>query len=249
MDTSASDSFETMLESPQPQPSRKRRKLAAGSRVLTSERLAPLDPAISALWPKIADRPSSRDTLRVLVTPASPHAGATTVALATAAGLAQHLFSSTILVESNFSAPKLSAAFDLPPTSGFRPVLEGRSDVGSAIVETAIPFLYALPAGYGNDHLSGAFARPGAKPVLEYLKARFTHVVFDAPSLLECPDARLLLDEVDAAIVVAGAGRTQRHDLRRTLEVIARTDAELLGVVLNRYAAQAPAWLMPSRDR
>ncbi|MEM7262912.1 MAG: CpsD/CapB family tyrosine-protein kinase [Planctomycetota bacterium] len=217
--------------------------------VLTSGELERLDGPIDDLWPVLIKDSEQNTVERLLVCGAGPGVGTTTVALMAAAGLAQHLFTATVLVETNFGSPSLAQAFNLPVSQGLRRVLEGTTDVASAIVETGVPFLSVLPAGAPTPSFPGAFARPSARPVLEYLEGRFTHVIYDAPPLTEVPDARLLLDEVDAAIVVAAAGETPRHEVRRAVELVQDSGTEFLGVVLNRFRPDAPEWLVPGRSR
>ena len=56
--------------------------------------------------------------------------------------------------------------------------------------------------------------------------------IFDMPPVLACDDVLALYPAVDALLMVASEGITERNNLSRALEML--TDVNLLGVVLNR---------------
>jgi len=58
--------------------------------------------------------------------------------------------------------------------------------------------------------------------------------VVDAPAMLEFADAVPLIPIVDAVIVVADAGSTRRSELAELADLLAGTEARLIGSVLNR---------------
>ena len=68
--------------------------------------------------------------------------------------------------------------------------------------------------------------------LLEGLRERFETIVLDCPPVLGLPDATILTDLCDAALLVVGAGASSRRQIESALERIDRS--RLLGVVFNR---------------
>jgi Mrp family chromosome partitioning ATPase len=68
-------------------------------------------------------------------------------------------------------------------------------------------------------------------------------VIIDAPALAPAADAAVLAAEADGCIVVTRYGATRREQLADAVAVLAREQAGLLGVVLNRVPEKtARSW-------
>lgn len=68
-------------------------------------------------------------------------------------------------------------------------------------------------------------------------------ILVDGPPLLENPDAAPLAAQCDAALLVVRAGATRRPVLVRALDLLRRSQANVLGTVLNRRRLEIPAFL------
>ncbi|OWY61205.1 hypothetical protein B7486_65025, partial [cyanobacterium TDX16] len=58
-------------------------------------------------------------------------------------------------------------------------------------------------------------------------------VVIDSPPLLRVTDALILSSQVDAVVLVVGAGTATRRTVTGSLAALAQVSAPLLGVVIN----------------
>lgn len=68
-------------------------------------------------------------------------------------------------------------------------------------------------------------------------------IVLDGPPLLENPDAAPLAAQCDATLLVVRAGSTRRPVLVRSLDLLRRSQANVLGTVLNRRRLEIPDFL------
>ena len=109
-----------------------------------------------------------------------------------------------------------------------------QTSVKSLLVETGIWGLQVLPAGTQLDSPSELFGSPGMQPVLDQLPLLADVVVFDTPPVLPVPDTAILGRMASGLVVVASEGRTDRHDLERTVNRLAATQCRVLGLALNR---------------
>src|SRR5690606_24743438 len=66
------------------------------------------------------------------------------------------------------------------------------------------------------------------------LASSYDVIVIDSPPLLPVTDAAILSKMVGGTLVVAGADRLQKQQLRTSLEALEKVDAHVLGIVLNK---------------
>ena len=71
------------------------------------------------------------------------------------------------------------------------------------------------------------------KHLLQFLKGRFDHVVIDSPPAISFTDAAIISTLVDGVVLVAMAGKSSIHLIRRFKHRLANMGARIYGVVLN----------------
>ena len=71
------------------------------------------------------------------------------------------------------------------------------------------------------------------KNLLQFLKGNFKHVVIDSPPAISFTDAAILSTLVDGVVLVAMAGKSSIHLMRRFKQRLANIGARIYGVVLN----------------
>jgi Mrp family chromosome partitioning ATPase len=69
---------------------------------------------------------------------------------------------------------------------------------------------------------------------IDRLKAEAEIVIFDTPPVQVVVDAVVMSAYLDATVLVVDVGRSRRSALRQSGEALARANAKLLGVILNR---------------
>jgi Mrp family chromosome partitioning ATPase len=91
-------------------------------------------------------------------------------------------------------------------------------------------------------------AREGAAPdvVREAIQSAgqgYDWVVIDGSPVLESPEAATLAAQWDGVVIVARAGRTKRPVLARSVDLLRRAGAQVLGTVLNRRRLEIPGFI------
>jgi polysaccharide biosynthesis transport protein len=177
----------------------------------------------------------------VLVTSTQPNEGKTTAAscLAITASLAGY---SVLLVDGHLRRPWLASAAGIADAVGLGEVLEGVVEAAEAV---HLVDLFADSGEAGPIRVMAAGRRPPAfLPAVDWSKARtmfqvisrpFGIVVFDSPPILAASDALMLAGVVDGVILVVGAGRAHRDDVRRAKEQLQQIGTPLIGAVLNQF--------------
>src|SRR5688500_5749896 len=71
------------------------------------------------------------------------------------------------------------------------------------------------------------------KNLLQFLKGNFKHIVIDSPPAISFTDAAILSTLVDGVVLVALAGKSSLHLMRRFKQRLGTIGARIYGVVLN----------------
>ena len=71
------------------------------------------------------------------------------------------------------------------------------------------------------------------KNLLQFLKGNFKHVIIDSPPAISFTDAAILSTLVDGVVLVAMAGKSSVHLMRRFKQRLGNIGARIYGVVLN----------------
>jgi succinoglycan biosynthesis transport protein ExoP len=167
----------------------------------------------------------------LLVTSASPGEGKSTVAAhlaITHAGQRRR----TLLIDGDLRRPTVHKRFHLPGGMGLSNVLAAELEWHDALLKAPIADLDILPAGPPSRFAADLIGR-GLVELLEEAAAEYDLVVLDAPPLLGFAEPLQMATAVDAVVVVARAGETDRKAVASVLATLGRLRANVLGLVLN----------------
>lgn len=199
--------------------------------------LSRLNSLVDPVWTEISRLPSDRSPTRILFTSTERGAGTTSIAAATAMGIARNLRVDVSLIETNLQAPALAAYLGLPGEPGLSDVLDGRVDVEKAVRQVESlgeKRLRVVCAGSARLSLPGEFATPAAKDAIAKATAGSRYVIVDAPPIFDHPETRLLMREADAAVLVLRAGSSRREDAQRAVRELQDSGVRVIGTILNR---------------
>lgn len=205
--------------------------------------LARLNPLVDPVWTEISRLSFAKTPGRILFTSTERGAGTTVIAAATALGLARNLRVNVGIVEANLASPALAGFLGIASEIGFSDVLDGRVGVDQATrrIETVgEPRLHVLSAGSARLAQAGEFATEAARNALQKLGEPCKYVVIDAPPLFDHAETRVLVREVEAAVLVLRAGQTRREDAQRAVRELQDSGVRVIGTVLNRVPKSSP---------
>jgi capsular exopolysaccharide synthesis family protein len=166
----------------------------------------------------------------VIVTSASPGDGKSHVAVNLALTLSDSYQRSVLLVDADLRRPSLHGTFGVPNTRGLADALAAKKDEKVAAVRIS-ETLTLLPAGRPASNPLGGLSSERMKRIVADAAARFDWVIVDSPPVGMLADARLVLETVDAALLVVRAGVTRFPDLEAAADTLGHE--RILGLVLN----------------
>ena len=80
--------------------------------------------------------------------------------------------------------------------------------------------------------------------LLDVLQREFTHVVIDSPPVTSFTDGVLISTMVDGVLLVVHGGKSSRHVVKRSRQLLQDVGAKIFGVVLNNVSIQIAGLLL-----
>ena len=164
-----------------------------------------------------------------------PGEGKTTTAINLAVSFAD-AGSRVILVDADLRRPCVAEYLGLEGAAGLTTVLIGAAEVADVVQPWQGSSLDVLPSGEIPPNPSELLGSVEMSMLLAGLVESHDVVVLDSPPLLAVADATLLSRLASGTVLLAGADRVHKAQVRQSLESLAMVDARLLGVVLNKVS-------------
>jgi len=141
--------------------------------------------------------------------------------------------SKTLIIDADLRRGVLHNTFNCRKKPGLTNYLTGVASLESVISETYIPNLSLITCGSLIPNPSELLGSMRMKRFIEGITKRFDFIVFDTPPLIAASDAVILSTLVDGVAVIIQAGRTNREEVMRKLELFQNMEARVVGVILN----------------
>jgi capsular exopolysaccharide synthesis family protein len=166
----------------------------------------------------------------VLVTSPEPSDGKTTTVANLAAGFAE-AGRNVLVLGCDFRRPEIHKHFGLDSEPGLADVLTGHErDLLDVVQPTDIPGVRLAASGRQLANL-GDVASLG-RQVVTRARSHADVVLIDTAPLLATTEATELIPAADSVVVVCRAGKTTQEAARRTVDLLARLGAPVVGVAL-----------------
>lgn len=204
---------------------------------------SPFSEAFRALRTSILFSSGGRRVRTLLITSAIEGDGKTTVAYNLGVAFAQQ-GARVLMIDGDMRKPDLHRRFSVARSPGLSDLLGGASysgasgnggglDVHGVVRHGKLPNLFLLPAGQQPELPSELFGGARFDALLESFAGRFDYVLIDSPPMLPVTDAAIIATKVDGVLPVVRSRRTTRPLLAALAQALQRTEAPVLGFVLN----------------
>jgi polysaccharide biosynthesis transport protein len=202
---------------------------------------SPLAEAYRHLRTSVLLSTAGRAPKSLLVTSSLPGEGKTTTAVNTAISLAQ-TGASVVIIDADMRRPRLQSIFDMRGQEGLSSILS--SDVSedemlAMVHHDEASGLSVLTSGPIPPNPAELIGSDQMRRLLAALQANYTHVVIDSPPVSSFTDGVLISSMVDGVLLVVHAGRSSRHIVRRSKQLLNDVGAKIFGVVLNNVNLQS----------
>ncbi|GIW74092.1 MAG: hypothetical protein KatS3mg103_0614 [Phycisphaerales bacterium] len=206
-------------------------RIDAPERVFAEQPLTAMSESYRQVRGAVLKRMRAGGCKSLLVVPAMPGSGATTVAsnLAESLAAAEHR---VILIDANIRRPKLHEVFGLPLAPGVSEALAGM-DLAQVAQPTSNENLRVVTAGQPSVQRLEALATGAIATLINQAAQQADYVIIDVSPATVCGDAQALAQVVDATMLVARAFGETRGQIGRLARELDEQPARFLGVLVN----------------
>jgi len=170
---------------------------------------------------------------RLLLTSTSPSEGKTTVAVNLAAIVAQSGRKVTLL-DADLRRPRIHHFLGLPNNLGLSDLFLGSATLGTVTRKMEeLGDVQVVTSGGLPPNPTELLASARMEQILQEVEEVSDLVIIDSPPSIVA-DVQVLSAKVDGVLIVIHPGHTQSNSAMAMLEQLRRTNAPILGVVLNR---------------
>lgn len=202
---------------------------------------SPLAEAYRHLRTSVLLSTAGRAPRSLLVTSSLPGEGKTTTAVNTAVSLAQ-TGASVVIVDADMRRPRLQSIFEMRGQEGLSSILSSETSENDMLTmvrhdeESGLNVLTSGPIPPNPAELLGS---DQMRRLMTVLQANYTHVVVDSPPVSSFTDGVLISSMVDGVLLVVHGGKSSRHIVRRSKQLLNDVGAKIFGVVLNNVNLQS----------
>lgn len=207
--------------------------------ITLKDRRSPIAEAYRHLRTSLLFSSAGKPPQTILVTSSQPSEGKTTTAINTAITLAQSDVD-VVIIDCDLRRPRLHSHFGLENTHGLTNYLSGERNTEHLLKPYKdLPRLKVITSGPIPPNPAELLSSNEMKNLLQFLRGNFKHVVIDSPPAISFTDAAILATLVDGVVLVAMAGKSSIHLMRRFKQRLGGLGARIYGVVLNGIKANS----------
>lgn len=202
---------------------------------------SPLAEAYRHLRTSVLLSTAGRAPKSLLVTSSLPGEGKTTTAVNTAISLAQ-TGASVVIIDADMRRPRLQSIFDMHGQQGLSSILSSdtsKDDMLAMVRSDEESGLNILTSGPIPPNPAELLGSDQMRRLLAVLQENYTHVVVDSPPVSSFTDGVLISTMVDGVLLVVHGGKSSRHIVRRSKQLLNDVGAKIFGVVLNNINLQS----------
>ena len=168
----------------------------------------------------------------VLITSAIGGEGKTTLAAQLAARCGDAGIS-TLLIDADLRRASLCPLLDVPEGLGLSDVLRAEAKLEDVVIPVQGGMFYLLAAGTPVQDTSRIFQRHDFAMLVAQLRQRYEMIIIDSPPVLPVPDALILGQWTDGALLAARFEFSRSPQVERARRQLDNAGIPLLGTVIN----------------
>ena len=203
--------------------------------MLVDQRIAPaFVEAINTLRIRTLRQLKENDGQVVLVTSAGESEGKTTIAANLALSCALKGYK-VLMIDGDLRNPSMGRMFGMQQENGLYEVVNGGKNLEEAAVEYEQTHLLVLAGNkpVPNGRIAAVFRSDALKQLMEKCRKEYDFIIIDTPPCGMMQDAAVLSSVSDGVIMVIRQDFTARDRILSAMELLADTNARMLGYVIN----------------
>ncbi|TCD46259.1 tyrosine-protein kinase [Streptococcus sp. X16XC17] len=177
---------------------------------------------------------SGRDLKKIVVTSVQPNEGKTTTSINMAITFAEAGYK-TLLIDADTRNSIMSGIFRASERfEGLTSFLTGNAQLPDVVHETSVSNLMVVPSGKMSPNPTNLLQNSQFNYMMDNLSNIFDYIIVDTAPIGLVIDAAIIAKKCDASLIVTAAGTTKRRFVQKAKEQMEQSDAQFLGVILNK---------------
>ncbi len=140
----------------------------------------------------------------------------------------------TLIIDGDMRKPSQHYLFQEPNARGLSTAIVEGEPIEHYVIPTRVNNLSLLTAGPIPPNPSELIASERFKEIFEELKTQYDMIIIDTPPILTVTDAQLFAKLTNNAVLVIDASQNNRNEVMRGKELVEKSGARILGVILNK---------------
>lgn len=173
-----------------------------------------------------------KEIKKLVVTSAAPSAGKSTTAANIAVAYAQ-AGKKVLLIDGDLRKPTVHYTFEIKNVFGLSNLITEQIGLDKAVQNTQVENLSILASGPIPPNPSELLGSKRFKELIESFEQYFDMIIIDTPPVLAVTDAVIMSTVADGTILVTNVETNNKQHLIKAKEVLQKSDANILGIVLN----------------
>jgi len=176
----------------------------------------------------------------LLITSAMLSEGKSLISSFLAMTSARHKNRKTLLMDFDLRRPTQHKLFAVDRDKGISEIILDGLAPRNAVRRTTIENLDLLTAGKFVENPTDLVNGPNVHMIIEEMKYYYEFIVVDSPPLVPVMDSLVLLEELDAVLLVVKAGATQKAVASRARAALNPHNGKVVGVIVNNLTRTLP---------
>ncbi len=170
---------------------------------------------------------------KVIVSSSLQGEGKTTTSVNLAITFSQQVETKVLIIDCDLRKPKIDRYFEISSVPGLTNVISKEVELSEVIRKTKTNNLDVICSGAIPPNPSELLASKYMKNILDELEKQYDYIILDTPPINLVSDALVLLKNSDGIVIVIKDGESTYPEYNRTIELLNRADAKILGVIVN----------------
>jgi len=199
---------------------------------------------IRSVCQKILGKQDDERPQVITVTSGARKEGKTTIAFNLAVGLSEAQDGRVLVLDSDLRGPGVYRVANIESERGLPHILKNDLELDGNIYETKVPGVDMISSPNVTE-LNGqqGLVVKRCKQLLQKLRRHYAFIIVDTPPVISSTESRVFGQEGDGVLMVARMESTPRDVVRRSVEELKNSGAELLGCLLTDRKHHIPSFI------
>lgn len=159
--------------------------------------------------------------------------GKTITSVNIAIALAQQVDTKVLIIDCDLRRPRVQSVLEIPVNKGITNYLNFECEISDIIYNSKMDNLDAICCGTIPPNPSELLASDNMKDLVKELSNKYDYIIFDTPPIGVVIDALPIIKQTDGVVVVVRDNVTDITDYKKTIEILKRSEANIIGVIFN----------------